>query len=263
MPFFIVTDNRFPPPWSNAHARLKRNIGDIKDSANGTTLEIVVVDEVDAGSLKWRLFESAAAPIPRLPFTEIQLILVEHIWPLQFVASRDTWQRKIIQSIISAFPHSFVVAVGRHAEIQEACQGLTISRARSRWLRPVHPHYKPLRMDYMDPVGIPINDGNNSSAFVVCPKTQRCTLGTWGASTLAPWTWENLLVHNIAVRHRLDIPDIVQRVVQHGGSVIQCGCFTAESTRAIFEHLRNTGAITPLPPVIPPPPARPPPIPCN
>ena len=210
-----------------------------------------------ATHLKWRLFESTAAPIPRPPHTSIKLILVEHIWPWGWDEQRATFLRNCFQSILQGFPQAFFIGVGRRDEIQATSRELIVGRRRSHWLRPVAPHYVPLNQDHADPIGTPINGSDDSMAFVVSPNVPECTVYVSNV-LVAPLTWQNLMVHTVSAEERLDVVDVVRRVVQNWGSVIQCACFTAESTRSICWHLRRSGALSEM---MPPPPNRPVPMP--
>ena len=121
MPLLIVTDLEFPQPRDAAFARFEANRCEIQELVrNCSNLQVVFEDEVDAGSLRWRLFQSVAAPVRELSVGDIKLILLEHVWPTFWMRDRDTFHSRIMQSLVGSFTDAFIVTIGRPATIRRA-----------------------------------------------------------------------------------------------------------------------------------------------
>ena len=156
MPFFIVTDLMFPRLGDGAFARYQAHKQEIEELCRAcSNLKVVFEDEVDAGSLRWRLFQSVAAPVPELDPSDVKLILLEHVWPTRCMRDRDTFHSRIMQSLVGSFPEAFIVTTGRPHDIQRA-NNFQSGRKRPVMLKSLRQHYCALTQDLTADVGIPI-----------------------------------------------------------------------------------------------------------
>ena len=121
MPFFIVTDLMFPRPGDGAFARYQAHKQEIEELCRAcSNLKVVFEDEVDAGSLRWPLFQSVAASVPELDLSDVKLILLEYVWPTVWMRDRDTFHSRIMKLLVASFTDAFIVAMGRHHDIDHA-----------------------------------------------------------------------------------------------------------------------------------------------
>ena len=156
MPFFIVTDLMFPRPGDGAFARYQAHKQEIEELCRAcSNFKVVFEDEVDAGSLRWRLFQSVAAPVPGLDPSDVKLILLEHVWPTVWMRDRGTFHSCIMKSLVASFPDAFIVATGRPHDIEHA-NNFESGRKRPVIIMDFLPHYCAMTQDMTADVGIPI-----------------------------------------------------------------------------------------------------------
>ena len=96
-------------------------------------------------------------------------------------------------------------------------------------IRPIQLHYTPLTQDMTAEVGIPIQGTERDLALIVPAKPTTSSGITW---QLQCW------IHD---QDTVDIPQLVGKVIEQGGSVVQCASHSCESTLNICRRLLDEG----------------------
>ena len=97
-------------------------------------------------------------------------------------------------------------------------------------IKEIQLHYTPLTQDMNAEVGIPIQGTERDLALIVPAKPTTSSLFTW-----------QLLERWIRDQDTLDIPELVGKVIEKGGSVVQCASHSCESTLKICRRFLDEG----------------------
>ena len=223
MPVLVATDKQWPA--GEAGLRLQANVEKIKALIANAPLEVFFEENVDIKDSHWRLTRSPAAS--GLPNLNIGMILVEHIWPLEW-NDRNEFHIQSLKSLLTDWGHDKIyVWVDRHnglGSIDRLEERLQIGKRWKKFVFPVIAHYEPLQQD--EAQYTPILQNSTDVALVVVP----------------PWSGVNDIFFHCTImpfleaRTFLYVPELCKLMLAKNRDVLQLACWSCESTAVIVQE---------------------------